>query len=328
MHAENIIQSRNVGLDLCKIVAMFAVVILHICGHGGILEASCELTASYVTVWLVEIVALPAVNTFVIISGFLGYKHEKYFPQYDRVLNTFFQVVFYCCIITFLFFITKYGDVSVKEIIKGLFPIITGQYWFYSAYVILVILSPCINKLVYSLDKNGDKLIFVLIWLISLYTTIASVYSDPFTFKGGYSVCWFIVLYTTGALFKKNDWHLYFKTKKVVYIVLILYTCTISLKIMCSGILGNITGNIFIRCCDKVIMYTSPTMLGCGLCIMIIFSKLHFGEISKKVIRKMVSASFGVYLIHDNPFIRMYLINNAFTNIVSDNPLEIITKIF
>ena len=68
--------SRNYGIDLLRIISMLGVVFLHVLGHGGILSLDLS-PVKFSMVWFIEILAYPAVNCFVLISGYIGYKEEK-----------------------------------------------------------------------------------------------------------------------------------------------------------------------------------------------------------------------------------------------------------
>ena len=41
------IKERNLGIDLLRMISMFLIVILHIQGHGGILENVVSLSTNY-----------------------------------------------------------------------------------------------------------------------------------------------------------------------------------------------------------------------------------------------------------------------------------------
>ena len=86
--------SRNYGIDLLRIISMLGVVFLHVLGHGGILSLDLS-PVNFSMVWFIEILAYPAVNCFVLISGYIGYKEEKIFPKIKNLLNLAFTVAFY-----------------------------------------------------------------------------------------------------------------------------------------------------------------------------------------------------------------------------------------
>ena len=45
-------KQRNYGIDLLRMIAMLMVVILHILGKGGVLQAAPPLSIRYETAWL------------------------------------------------------------------------------------------------------------------------------------------------------------------------------------------------------------------------------------------------------------------------------------
>ena len=100
--------SRNYGIDLLRIVSMLGVVFLHVLGHGGILSLD-HAPANFSIAWFFEILAYPAVNCFVLISGYVGYKNEKLFPRLKNLLTLMFTVSFYSISIflIFKFFVPK-----------------------------------------------------------------------------------------------------------------------------------------------------------------------------------------------------------------------------
>ena len=61
---------RNYGIDMAKFLSMFMVVILHNLLQGGVLSLS-NVSFNNMGYWLLENLALPAVNIFAIITGFL-----------------------------------------------------------------------------------------------------------------------------------------------------------------------------------------------------------------------------------------------------------------
>ena len=48
-------------------------------------------------------------------------------------------------------------------------PLLSGRYWFYNTYFVLILLSPFINKLIVALSKDEFKkllLIFFVLWVL------------------------------------------------------------------------------------------------------------------------------------------------------------------
>ena len=86
--------SRNYGIDLLRVFSIFLVAILHILGHGGAIGTTTSLW-HFSAIWFLEIFAYPAVNCFVLISGFVGYRGDNYTLRLRNIISMFFTVVFY-----------------------------------------------------------------------------------------------------------------------------------------------------------------------------------------------------------------------------------------
>lgn len=62
-------EERNVALDILRVLAMFGIVVLHVLGHGGLLDESAGTLRGNL-LWLVESICYFSVNIFVLISGY------------------------------------------------------------------------------------------------------------------------------------------------------------------------------------------------------------------------------------------------------------------
>ena len=71
------VKERNYGIDLLRIISMFMVVVLHVVGHGGVLNATIGLTLKGEIAWAIEIASYCAVNCYALITGFVAYKSQR-----------------------------------------------------------------------------------------------------------------------------------------------------------------------------------------------------------------------------------------------------------
>ncbi len=140
--------SRNYGIDLLRIVSMVGVVFLHVLGHGGLLN-SFQSPARFSLIWFFEILAFPAVNCFVLVSGYVGYKGSDIFPKIKNLFSLLFTVIFYSVVIFFIFKFFGPEPIGTDQLIKSIFPTIMGRYWFFTAYFALFLLSPILNLFVH-----------------------------------------------------------------------------------------------------------------------------------------------------------------------------------
>ena len=157
--------SRNYGIDILRIVSILGVAFLHVLGHGGILYLPHSFL-NFSTAWFFEILAYPAVNCFVLISGYVGYRGEKVFPKIKSILSLLFTVLFYSISIFCLFklFYPETAALSAPSI--SLMPTVMGRYWFFTAYFGLFFLTPILNTFVH---RSNLKQAFVFIAVLSLF---------------------------------------------------------------------------------------------------------------------------------------------------------------
>ncbi len=292
--------SRNYGIDLLRIISMLSVVFLHVLGHGGILKLPLALE-KFSLVWFIEIFAYPAVNCFVLISGYIGYKGEKVFPKIQNLLNLAFTVVFYSVSLFLIFNFFGPEPLGIKELIKSFFPIIFKKYWFFTAYVGLFLLSPLLNLLVY---KSSFKHAFIYLIVFAVFGIVCTVY-DSFSLLGGYSVIWLVFIYLVGAIIKKYDLNKLFSRKIWLLILLSAFIITwvskIALQLSNISFLTNRSGIL--------VSYVSPTIILMAIALLCLLSKTNFNPAFSPVISFFATSAFSVYLIHENPLIRTSLMS-------------------
>ena len=185
--------NRNYGIDLAKFYSMFMVVILHNLLNGGILSFK-QITVSNSLYWYIENLAIVGVNVFALITGYLLV--DKSF-NYKRLFALWKTVIFWSIIPTFLFMLIsrQWGAVAL---LKSCMPFVFKQYWYFNAYVGVVLLSPFINKGIKELDSKTQDILILALLLIA-----GSVgFIGHFFLQDGYSGYWLLVMYITGAYLK------------------------------------------------------------------------------------------------------------------------------
>ena len=82
----NIKNNRNLGIDLLRILSMLMVVINHLISQGGVLESVAIYSAAYWVLIFMETLCYCAVNTFILISGYVGYNSRF---QYTNIISMY-----------------------------------------------------------------------------------------------------------------------------------------------------------------------------------------------------------------------------------------------
>lgn len=303
--------TRNYGIDLLRMVSILGVAFLHILGHGGVL-ASTTSHIGFSAVWFLELLALPAVNCFVLISGYIGYREEKYFPKLKNLVSLFFTVLFYSALICIGLKLLKPDAIGIRQMINAFLPVTQKQYWFFTAYFGMFLLSPMLNFFVH---KAGKKQIFIFLIILAFFS-FATLFYDAFSLINGYSLIWFLFIYTLGAIIKKYNLNGLFTFKKILLLGLAALFITWLPKITFS--LSRV--GIVSKHADMFIDYTSPTVVVMALAWLCLFSKIKCKGFMLPIISFCSSSVFSVYLIHDNLYVRRFLISGEFKLLNTYNP--------
>ena len=87
------VKVRNAGIDLTRILSMYAIIVHHILIHGRAMKKYSK----YKELVLMNITSFWHVSTYALISGFIGYRSNKY----SNLLYLWLWAIFYTSSITF-----------------------------------------------------------------------------------------------------------------------------------------------------------------------------------------------------------------------------------
>lgn len=360
-------KERRANFEALRILAMLMIVSLHYLDKGGVLpKADAVLTTKGYIAWLIEAFCVPSVNLYVLISAIflvdLDYKPE-------RVIRLWGEVFFYSVIIPIVFLVKGAFDVGfgstnpvlitfnqagagglssffgmfglptdVYTWLHYIFPITQEHYWYITAYVIMVLMAPLMNKGIKSLTKREFETgLLILLTLLCFANTILPV-KLPLD-RGGYDVLWFLCLYMVGAylrlyVLKREDYGdvngnasvdqkksenlkdsenlkgignlKVINAKTIKYLALFIVSClVIYFSLVALNMFFHNTGALagFI---NRQYQYNSAFNLLASVFLVIAFDHISVPEGSKAAgfILKASSASLSVYLIHEHELLR------------------------
>ena len=157
-------KDKNYGIDALKILSMFMIVVLHVLANGGILNASVRFTGQYETGWFLQTACFCAVDVFALITGYL-WVNARY--KYRNIIELWFQVFLYPVIISIGMKLLFPSSVSLFDVLKSFFPVMAGQYWYFSSYFALFMLIPLLNTVLEHTDKK--QMFFSLIMILIFF---------------------------------------------------------------------------------------------------------------------------------------------------------------
>lgn len=303
LNMKEVKKNRNSNFELMRIISMIYIIIFHVFIHGNILDNSTGGT--YILLIILQALVIVHVNSYVVVTGYFQCEKQM---KFSKFLSTNNAMWFYKAILMIIFVIIGLDHPSKIQFLKAISPINYMDYWFVGLYLILYLISPIINKLIHCLTKRQYQKLLVLLFLI---LCVLSTFTRQTAYNNicGYSLGNFIFLYLIGAyikLYSISENNIFKKltinTKKIlffsIYIALallngIIYIFGKSLIEINSSIfqeLGYIISESYTSFCSPIVVIQTVSFF-------LFFSCL---TIKNKLINKIATCTFGVYLIHEN----------------------------
>lgn len=296
---------RNTGMDLFRIFSMFMIVIIHINCHGGIIYRGFE--KHDLLVWLLEALVLSAVDCFALLSGYVGITSHF---RFGKAVQRWLQVLFWSVFFTVVFFIIKPEIFSADTLIKSFFPIMFSQYWYFTAYMCMYLFTPFLNAAVDHIDKKqAGILVLTVFFAVSVLPTVFQ--RDVYGTGNGFSVIWLTALYVVGACVRRFD---FFEKlpQRVWYSVLLVSVLLTYLSRLIIIDYKEVNPD-FSWDWSAFTVYTSPTIFTEAFSLLMIFRRICIkSEKIKNTVMFFSPLAFGVYLVHEHPLVREYVIENRF----------------
>lgn len=307
---------RNYGIDLLRIVSMAYVVILHVLGRGGVLNAVKSGTSQYYLAHFLEMWSLCAVNIFAIISGYVGFSQKEKKYNYAHYPVMWAQVVTYGILAFIVTFLIDRNLVTVRDLYQMLFPVTYNHYWYFTAYTALFFLIPYINTVIrHCSEVSLRKLLLLIFVLFSFYDLIP----DRFGLNKGYSFAWLALLYVVGAIIKKC--RIGSNLSPAAALAGILICTLLSWGWSVCGIeftIFSITVNQ-----GTAFSYVMPTHLCSAILHLILFSRLQLPGFARKFTVFAAPGAFAVYLLNTQRFVWRHIMLDNFAYL-ADSPLHVI----
>lgn len=215
-------KGRNVSIDSLRLLCMVMLATYHMFNFYG---------ADYVSIQTFGTKALIVencfwaggrmiCNIFVFISAW--FLCEKVFST-ERMIKVWLTVLFYSVPLGIFEYITE-GDLWF--LVKHLFPITSGQVWYATAYIGLLILMPVLNLL---LRVENRKLLDFSMLAIFVFNSILPTFFPKIPLRLG-TLGWFCFIYLMVAILKLDGKQIAFRWAMMLFLIgwssaLLLYNC-------------------------------------------------------------------------------------------------------
>lgn len=226
---------RDSNIELLRILAVLGVIILHFNGtYGNAFQYVEAGTINYYTLRYLESLFIPAVNLFVMISGYYLCNSAKRVIM--KPVYLIIQVIVFSEFTYALAVIRGSVPFSLKTAVGHLIPC----NYYVILYAVVYLLSPYINLVIERLEEKQLKLFLGLSFsLFSVWPILVDVLQELLNreFQGlnsiglmgdqnGYTIVNFFLMYIIGAYIKKVD--VRWSIKKSIIMVI---SCSVALTI-------------------------------------------------------------------------------------------------
>lgn len=289
-------KGRESAIEILRILSILMIILHHFAVHGKFDFENDQLNEFFVQIF--SIGGKLGVNIFVLISGYFLVKSKF---KVKKVVLLVFQVLFWSVTVMAVIYGFGFAEPDPNVIFKSFFPITYKMYWFASAYVVLYLLSPFLNIFINSASKKQLRALIVLLFV--LWSILGTVMNSSLEIN---DLGWFIFLYFVAAYIRLYPNK---QTEKKASNFSLFGVC-IALEIFLMWIYHTFGFQLSFcyeetkkyKCLIKqeyLLIFLAAVFIFLG------FKNLKIGSI--KIVNVISSATFGVYLIHDNPVLRPVL---------------------
>lgn len=279
---------RDSNIELLRILAVMGVILLHFNGiYGHAFEYVEAGSAKDYVLRYLECLSAPAVNVFVLISGY--YLCDSYRREVIKPMCLITQVILFREMI-YLLTVLQNGifTFSVKSAVGALIP----NNYYVILYITLYFVSPYINLALQRLtDKQWKVFLSTIMISFSAFPTAVDVLQEisHSTFyglnpigrlgdQGGYTIVQFCLMYVIGAYLRRE------KTQRALWqVVAMLATCSLLLLVW-SKLLPQTAW-----------IYCNPLVILEAILVFALFERIHM---ESKWINCASKAVFTCFLCH------------------------------
>ena len=313
-------RERNWGIDLMRMLCMLLIAAYHVMGHGRILIHPEISQKGYVLAKLLQAATFCAVDGYALISGYVGVS-SRY--RLSSLAVLWLRVWLYSVLLTLLPAWLAPEAVGAADVLRGLFPTVLGQYWYFTAYAGCFLLVPFARAALKNLGRRQMRALLVMA-LLAFSVAPVAVGGDPFNTNVGYSSLWLLLLYALGGYIGKYRPFERVSAAKLaaVFIGCVVFSCAAGFAIEHANFLasGEKTGY------GRFVRNDSPTILACAVVLLAFCSRLKVTR-GRRAIAALAPLSFSVYLIHDHPYARMFFMNRYLSEIAALRTVLVIPAI-
>lgn len=288
--------SRQSNLELLRILMMILIVAHHFAIYSSFDFSSASSPMSRIWLYLLRLGGKIGVNVYVLISGYFLVRKDSL--SLEKAIRLWLQIFFYAIGIWLLLVFFGKENFSFKLLIQGLTPVTTAPYWFASTYFVLYLCTPFINRFLNSLDRLHYRK--MLLGCLIMWSVIPTLTKRSFQCS---NLVWFFAMYSLAGYVRLHvDIRSISKKRCAIAALLSIgfaYLFAVMIDALCCARPSLARYSSYSTYFYD--MYKLPVVIASlSLFLLFLATEIRPG----KRINLLASASFGVYLIHEHPFLR------------------------
>ena len=295
-------EQRQSNIELLRMIAMLLIVAHHFASHSGFDYPLEQISVNRLWVQFAVVGGKIGVNVFVLITGYFLVSQQT--MKTSRLMKLWGQIFFYSVIFFLIFILFGKEPFGMIKLIWALAPVTFSRWWFASTYFVLYLLFPYINRLLVSFDKKQYMRFLTL--LVLLWSVIPTLTGEYFQCN---SLLWFMTLYAIAGYIRIFGCKIDLTGGKWIGLSLACFLLTF-LSTVILDVLGTKIPFFGVRATFFYDPMQKLPALVIAVLMLLGFTKIKAGY--SKWINTMASATFGVYLIHENEYVRQFLWKTLF----------------
>ena len=283
---------RNSNVEWLRVASMLMIVAYHY-SIWGFFEEELAATGNKTFVDLFGMLGKAGTDLFVLISGY--YMAEQSY-SIKKFLNLMGTVWFYTIGAMLCLGVLGGQPVTRLDLEYAFLPLKTSHYWFVNYYVLLMLCTPFLNRLVHALDRKQHALLCAFcIGLVTVVPEFAHV-----SYAAG-SLPLFVTLYVCAAYCRLHVRHELPTARRCLLLAAVLLGLCV-LRIVLTDMICRRTGNMerLMRSTAFMGAY-SPFALALGVLLLIGAACRPAG--TDRLGARLGGLTFGVYLFQSNNYV-------------------------
>lgn len=314
-------RERNSNIELLRITAMLLILIHHYCVHGGVDIARGAMPVYNRVLYSVLILGGRAgTAVFMLISGYYMIRSRL---TARKVLLLWGELFFYSAglfaLVTAIQAVRHPGyAVGLLPVLRAVFPVLTEQYWYFTSYFIVLLLSPFLNRLLSGADRRRqDALVLLLLIAGFVGPTVFTGCTDAFA-KTGY----LMMDYLFGALIRLREGEIGGTPAAHFGKAALSWAAMAALQMLCTAF-----PSVWLFSRGQTEYYYAGlfSLPGLAFSVEMFLAFLKMRPRGSKRINRAAAAVPGIYMIHDHTAVRPLLWQKLFrTASFAGSPLMIL----